>query len=274
MKNPIPTLLRYTAHEDHVRGMCLAPYRRQEAFHARRRTRRGGYRIVKRVVIIAIASMFSLAAVQSTQGQNVTLDEGAFVIDVEGRQIATETFRVRRSGQGEAAVVIAEASLAFTGGDIESLTTLLQARGRDLELKGYQVRLSSDEVTSLRDNGQRLEAVTTSPAGQREREYRGGADAVVLEDLVAHHYYFLGHRARPEARSISVIVPSAGSQARANLIQGNVETVQVAGTQVSAQRLTLDVRGKQHDIWVDQQNRVLRVEIAANSYVAVRRELP
>ncbi len=230
--------------------------------------------ILKRLLTIAVATALPLVGARSVEGQNVTLDEGAFVIDVEGRQVATETFKIRRSGQGEAAVVIAQATLLFTGGDIESMTTLLQARGRDLKLTGYQVRVSTGEVTSLRDNGQRLEAVTTSSAGQREREYRGGAQAVVLEELFAHHYYFLGQRARQEPTSVSVIVPRAGSQARARLVQGNVETVQVAGTRVSAQRLTLDVRGLKHDIWVDQQNRVLRVEITANAYVAVRRELP
>ena len=215
-----------------------------------------------------------LVGARSVEGQNVTLDEGAFVIDVGGRQVAIEEFRIRRSGQGEAAVVIAQATIEFTGGDVESMTTLLQARGRGLELTGYQVRVSTDEVTRLRDNGQRLEAVTTSSSGQREREYRGGAQAVALEELFAHHYYFLGRRAGPEPTSVSVIVPRAGSQARASLVQGNVETVQVAGTRVSAQRLTLDVQGLKHEIWVDEQNRVLRVEIAANAYVAVRREIP
>ena len=237
-------------------------------------TRGREHRILKGLLTLAMAGALPLIGARSVEGQNVTLDEGAFVIDVEGRQVATETFRIRRSGQGEAAVVIAQATLSFTGGDVESMTTLLQARGRNLELTGYQVRVSTDEVTSLRDNGQRLEAVTTSSAGQREREYRGGARVVVLEKLLAHHYYFLVHRARPEPTSLSIIVPRAGSQARGSLVQGNVEIVQVAGTRVSAQRLTLDVSGRKHDIWVDQQNRVLRVEITADAYVAVRRELP
>ncbi len=263
-------------------GMCLAPYVRQEPFralagpesHAPTRTRKWEYMILKRLLTIAVAIAVPLLGARSVEGQNVTLDEGAFVIDVGGRQVATETFKIRRSGQGEAAVVIAQATLSFTGGDVESMTTLLQARGRNLELTGYQVRVSTDEVTRLRDNGQRLEAVTTSSSGQREREYRGGSQAVVLEELVAHHYYFLGRRARQEATPVSVIVPRAGSQTRGSLVQGDVEIVQVAGTRVSAQRLTLDVRGLKHDIWVDQQNRVLRVEITANAYVAVRRELP
>lgn len=243
-----------------------------------RRTRKPEYKILKRLLTIAVTTAATavspLLGARDIEGQNVTLDEGAFVIDVEGRQLATETFKIRRSGQGDAAVVIAQATLLFTRGDVESMTTLLQARGRNLELTGYQVRVSTGEVTSLRDNGQRLEAVTTSSTGQREREYRGGSQAVVLEELFAHHYYFLGQRAGQEPTSVSVIVPRAGSQARASLVQGSVETVQVAGTRVSAQHLTLDVRGLKHDIWVDQQNRVLRVEITAKAYVAVRRELP
>ena len=45
-----------------------------------------------------MATAFPLLGVRSVEGQNVTLDEGAFVIDVDGRQVATEEFRIRRSG--------------------------------------------------------------------------------------------------------------------------------------------------------------------------------
>ncbi len=233
-----------------------------------------GYIIVSRSLPRLLAAAILLFGAEVTLGQTATLDEGAFVIDVNGRQIGTETFRIRRSGQGDAAVVIAQATLKLNSGDIESVTTLLQALGRDMTLTGYQVRVSTDEVTRLTQAGQRLEAVTTSSTGQREREYRGGPQAVVLEEHMAHHYFFLGHRAGPAPSSLSVIVPRSGEQARGTLVQGGVEQVQVAGTQVSAQRLTLDVGGTVHVIWVDQQNRVLRVEIAATNYIAVRRELP
>lgn len=223
---------------------------------------------------VLLAAALLAVAHEAALAQTATLDEGAFVIEVSGRQIGTETFRIRRSGQGDAAVIIAQGTLDLNSGDIESITSLLQAQGRDMTLTGYQVRVSTDEVTRLTQAGQRLEAVTTSSAGQREREYRGGPRAVVLEEHLAHHYFFLGHRAGPASASVSIIVPRSGEQARGRLVQGGVEQVRVAGTQVAAQRLTLVVRGTAHEIWVDQQNRVLRVEITANAFTAVRRELP
>lgn len=220
------------------------------------------------------AGALLLAGAQGIPAQTATVDEGAFVIDLEGRQIGTETFLIRRSGQGDAAVVIARGTLTLNSGEIDDIVTLLQAQGRGMTLAGYQVRVSPDEVTRLTQAGQRFEAVTTSPDGQREREYRGGSQAIVLEEPMAHHYFFLGQRASPTATSVTIIMPRSGEQAHGRLVQGGVEQIQVAGTEVSAQHLTLEVAGRVHDIWVDQQNRILRVEIPSAQYIAVRMELP
>ena len=43
--------------------------------------------ILKRLLTLAVATALPLVAARSVEGQNVTLDEGAFVIDVEGRQV-------------------------------------------------------------------------------------------------------------------------------------------------------------------------------------------
>jgi len=44
-------------------------------------------------------------------GQAVVLDEGTFFVEVGGRRIGTETFRIRRMGFGDNTQVIAQGSL-------------------------------------------------------------------------------------------------------------------------------------------------------------------
>jgi hypothetical protein len=46
------------------------------------------------------------------------------------------------------------------------------------------------------------------------------------------------------------------------------------GVTIQAQRLELRLDGAVHDIWLDGQNRVLRVEIRSQGYVAQRNEPP
>ena len=53
-----------------------------------------------------------------------------------------------------------------------------------------------------------------------------------------------------------------------------VEPLTVGATIIQAQRLELRLDGAVHDIWLDGQNRVLRVQIRSQGYLAVRRDPP
>jgi hypothetical protein len=53
------------------------------------------------------------------------------------------------------------------------------------------------------------------------------------------------------------------------------EAVDVAGTQVQARHLTVQIAGDApRHVWVDEQGRVLRVEIPAADLTAVRKAAP
>ena len=120
-------------------------------------------------------------------------------------------------------------------------------------------------------------SATSSEAGVEEREYREAlpqTPTVVLDGFFAHHYFFLAPHQSPGEISLSAILPRRGRQSTGTLRMTTVEPVSVGGATISAQRLELRLDGAVHDIWLDGQNRVLRVQIPSQDYVAVRRDPP
>jgi hypothetical protein len=120
-------------------------------------------------------------------------------------------------------------------------------------------------------------SATTSEAGVQEREYRQAlpqTPTVVLDRFFAHQYFFLAPYQTLGEVSLSAIIPRPGSQSTGTLRMTTVEPVVVGGDTITAQRLELSIDGAVHDIWLDGQNRVLRVQIPSQDYVAVRRDPP
>jgi hypothetical protein len=116
---------------------------------------------------------------------------------------------------------------------------------------------------------------TVPPAGETMREYLVTDGAVILDDGVAHHYYFLAQRAAAGAAAVPIMVPRESRQLQATINLGAEEGVSAGGTTTRARRLTVQPAGGDvRHVWVDGRGRVLRVEIPARNYTAVRTTLP
>ena len=115
---------------------------------------------------------------------------------------------------------------------------------------------------------------TSSVAGFEEREYRqvrAQTPMVVLDRFFAHHYFFIAPHQIPGGIGVSAILPRPGGQSTGTLRMTTVEPVTVGQDTIQAQRLELRLDGVVHDIWLDGQNRVLRVQILSQGYLAERR---
>ena len=130
---------------------------------------------VMRIVSALLLVVGSLPVSTALPAQAVVLDEGTFMVEIDGRTVGTETFRIRRSGFGENAQVIAQGSLELTReGGKQTVESALGTVGVGMSLDAYQVKISgSGELqVRLQRRGDRLVAETTSEAGVEEREYR------------------------------------------------------------------------------------------------------
>lgn len=220
---------------------------------------------------LTIAAIF-LAGPALAGAQTQVIDEGTFRLSVGGTPVGTETFTIQRSGTGETATVIAQGRIVLDSG--EQVRAAIQVDGSDLRASAYHIEISGTESESYRGQaaGSRFRATIRSPAGEMMREYLAGQGAVVIDDGVAHQHYFLAARG---TGSIAIIIPRQSRQLSATVTDAGSESIQVGDRSVRARRLDIQPAGMPaRSVWVDDQNRVLRLAIPDDRFVAMRTSLP
>ncbi len=225
---------------------------------------------------LTVAGMAWLVAA-AAQAQT-TVDEGTFRLVVEGREVATETFSIRQTGADANAVVIASGRILYREGPQSEMVSRLQVSGPALRPTAYNLDVTGDSAQRImaQVTGTRFSARIRTSAGERAREYLVSEGALVAEEGVAHHHYFLAVRAPAVGQArVPVIVPLVGRQVWATVQAAGEETVRVGTTDMRARRLDVTVEGSGvRHIWVDEAGRVLRLEIPARSLVAERTAPP
>lgn len=206
--------------------------------------------------------------------QTITVDEGGFRLLVDGREVGRETFSIRQRGAGNDAVLIAKGRVVIdTGQAGEELTTSLEVAGPRMRPVAYQIEVRGPDPRNIagRMTGRRFSARIRSPAGERMREYLAHDGAIVAEDGIAHHLYFVGRMAEAGDGSVPLIVPRQGRQISASVSARGKEDIELAGERRSARHLLVDgADGHERHLWLDESGRVLRVEIPTRRYVAER----
>lgn len=209
------------------------------------------------------------------EAQSGEADAGTFRIFVGGSPVGTEEFTIRQSGTGTAAEVIAtgRVTLQLPEGRLE-LTPRLRASGLQAAPVSYQVDIGGNAPGRIVGTigGGRVSAKIVSGAGEQLREYVASSGAVVLDEGIAHHHYFLARRG---AGRIPVIVPRENRQVLATVTSRGEESTEVNGAQVRLFHFVVQLAsGEEHHVWTDSLNRVIKVHIPQRSYMAVRTELP
>lgn len=211
------------------------------------------------------------------------VDEGTFEVTVDGRPAGTERFVIRQNGSGASAETLASGQIRLNIAEgVLELAPRLRTTGVRSDPVSYQVEIGgSAPRTIVGTVGRgRFSAKIVTPSGEQLREYVASNGAVVLEDGVAHHYYFLAQRLREG--QVPVLVPRDNRQVVATVGNRGEERVEVAGRSVPAFHLVVRLRpDEERHVWLDALNRVLRVEHCRTgaarcvpTYSAVRTELP
>lgn len=224
---------------------------------------------VLRLLLPALAAAVPAAA-------QAAVDEGTFRVYVGDHEVGSEQFAIRQTGSGAVAVTMAtgRVDLRLSEGSL-SLAPRLRAQGVGSDPVQYQVDVSgssSTRIVGTIGEGKVSQKIVTG-AGEQLREYVASAGAVVLDEGVAHHYYFLAQRTH--SGRVPVIIPRENRQVVATVTDRGEESVTVAGRSVRLFHLVVQpAGGAATDVWVDDLNRVIKVEVPARQYRAVRTELP
>ena len=231
---------------------------------------------------ILISTLLSLPIVLGPiqlVSQAIDLDEGTFVIELDGRVVGTESFKIRSAGSGTDMRIIAQGNTVVnTGNTSETIQSALGAVGPTMLVEAYQTRiLPSNIEINLQRRGDRFLALTSSDLHLEEREYRRIANetpTIILDDFFAHHYFLLLPHQFTDSKEFLALFPRIGEQDLAILSLGLVEPISIGSDLIQAQYLQLDIAGVIHRIWTDGRNRILRVEIPQKNYLAYRSPKP
>ncbi len=210
----------------------------------------------------------------SVAAQSVVIDEGTFRVFVNGQDVGTEEFTIRRAGLGAEATIIAHAVVTLTlSSGARELRPVLEAMPQDGTASAYQLKISGSESTELSVNlaGRRYVSMLRSDVGEEEREFLARPETRIIEAWVAHQYYFL--RNAREGTRAPLIEPRSRRQIQALVGAAVDESLTLGSNVVQARKVTFAAGEDIRTVWFDQQGRVLRVDVPALNYRAVRDDL-
>ena len=220
------------------------------------------------------ALLLALASSPLT-AQTTVVDEGTFILRENGREVGREVFAIRRSGTGPGAVVVAQGRVDL--GESDDLVTQLEVSGEGFRPATYAVQVEGTEPQRIagRVAGGRFSARIISPAGEMMREYLAGEGAVIVDEGVAHQYFFIAQRLDQATFTVPLIIPRQSRQVSASVTVGATENVTIGGQAIAARRLTVRPTGlPDRTVWVDADGRVLRLEIPDRGMSAERTAPP
>jgi hypothetical protein len=210
----------------------------------------------------------ALAPGTGVAGQVVPLDEADYRIFVGGTAVGQEHITIHRLGLGQDARILGQSEITLDDGT--QMRPRLEA-GTDLRASSYQNEFTgseSGEVVVSRV-GRRLVARSRSAAGESQREYPASDRTVILEPRVVLLYYFLQPWAGSDTE-LTVLDPRAGSRETLTFRLMGPEEVRVGRNPVQARHLRLEGPATRIDVWMDEEGRVLRLEVPAADFRAER----
>jgi hypothetical protein len=229
-------------------------------------------RTVRESVLGAVLTAFALAVPVGAQEG----DEGSFQVFLEGRPVGTEEFTIRQTGSGANAEVVASGrvEVRLPAGTL-TLAPRLRARGLEAAPAAYQVDVGGDSPRKIVGTVApgRFSARIATPSGEQLSEFVASNGALILDEGVAHHYYFLAQRVKNGR--VPVIVPRENRQVIATVTNRGEEPVRIGDRTVPLFHLVVQpAGGEERHVWVDALNRVIKVEIPARGYRAERTAIP
>lgn len=232
-------------------------------------------RTVTRSILSFVALLLVLLPV-GLAAQTGARDEGTFEVLVNDRVVGSEEFSIRQIGAGASADFVATSTVRVMqpSGGLD-LTTSLRSSGVQADPVVYEVTVGGDaprRIVGSVGSG-RFSAKIMTPSGEQLREYVASSGATILDEGVAHHYYFLARRTR--SGRVPILIPRENRQVMAQVSDRGEESLNIRGTQVTLYHLVVQPEGgEERHVWVDDLGRVIRVSIPARNYLAVRTEIP
>ncbi len=223
---------------------------------------------------VALLAAVSLGALPQAPGLAAAqlVDNGTFRLLVDGAEAGKEEFTVQRVGAGDAQRTFARGSVRMRDGRV--LDTVLQLVGPAMVLQAYRATLAGADTAQVEfvRVGDRLQGTIVQSQRERLREYRADPAAVILEDGVAHHYFVLGAHAAGAAptATVHVFAPLSDRAEATTPVEAAPDALELNGTIIETTRVRFGTGDRAGAAWFDGSGRLVRVELFARGFVALR----
>lgn len=229
-----------------------------------------GVALLRTLLLVAVSLAALLLAPWLAAAQLV--DNGVFRLLVDGVEVGMEEFTIQRVGTGDAQRTFARGNVSMSDGRV--LETVLQMVGPAMVLQAYRATLTGTDTAQVEfvRAGNRLQGTIVERQRERVREYRADPTTVIFEEGVAHHYFVLGlHTAsgNPVA-TLHAFAPLSDRAEATTEIQAAPDALDLQGTTVETTRVLFGADDRAGAAWFDGSGRLVRVELFAQGFVAVR----
>jgi hypothetical protein len=220
--------------------------------------------------VIALFLVLMPAAVRAQA--SAVVDEGTFMVTQKGMPLGRESFRIVRTPAPGGQVFRATGQSAL--GD-NRITTSLGTDSSGVPVS-YESELTqrTEVVQRLQARGRpgRFSVLMQTKSGESAREYVLDNGALLIDEDVFHHFFFVPLAAQ---HSFIVIAPRASDQGRFTLQERGTEMVEIANRSIESRHLALiGPSGASRDVWIDGRGRLLKVAIPEKGLVALRDDPP
>jgi len=231
--------------------------------------------LIVAITSAAIADPSLLSAAQQA-GAGDEIDAGRFEILVDGRPVGTEVFAIRQVGSKVRAV----GRLQLENGEDPWWPFEVRMQTNvELAPEIYELRFLAGPTQTVigrrTENG--LLIHTATDEGERFKEFGTETGTIILDHGAAHHFVLLFQRlapngTSPQAGSVPIIVPSMNAAVTARVQRIGSATETIAGRDVAVTKYDVQMDGRQAEVWLDSEGRVLRVSMPDTGWLATRTE--
>ncbi len=215
---------------------------------------------------LTAVAVLALAAPEGVRAQLV--DQGVFLLYVDGVETGTEEFTIQREGTGDAQVTLATGTIEMRDG--RTVTTILWLMGTGMMLNTYSAFVTGPDTLAVRvvRAGSRIRTRKMASSGEEERAYRARPSSVVFDDGVAHHHFVLNTLG--EGAAVHALAPLAEREEPAARLVTGSETIQLGGERVETTRIRFGPDGGGGTAWFDGSGRLVRVHLEDRGFLAER----
>lgn len=199
-------------------------------------------------------------------------DHGTFIVALNGERVGTERFEIHaRDAQVEAR---AETTLTVNGTRFETSSNFTLNAG--LNPLTYRWNQTAPQRSSLQiDFGSGgVRARYNTVRGRRDtRQFDLPSDSIILDDNAVYQYEIAimrYNRTSGGTQTFHALIPQEGLPGIITLASVGTEAIAIGNKQESCRHLILTTDMARVDLWVDPEQHLQKMEIAASSLIAMR----